>query len=79
MTVVRVVSQTIRCPFSHKSKQSTMSKDSSSKFDMTPLGESYTPTSFDVICARGENGSVVEVLQKEETPAHIYIIDVLDH
>lgn len=29
------------------------SKDTASKFDMTPLGESYQPTSFDVICARG--------------------------
>lgn len=29
------------------------SKDSGSKFDMTPLGEGYTPTNFDVVCARG--------------------------
>ena len=27
--------------------------DAASKFDMTPLGENYEPTSFDVICARG--------------------------
>ena len=29
------------------------SKDTASKFDMTPLGEGYEPTNFDVVCARG--------------------------
>lgn len=32
---------------------SSKAKDTASKFDMTPLGETYQPTSFDVICARG--------------------------
>ena len=29
------------------------SKDADSKFQMTPLGEGYEPTNFDVVCARG--------------------------